>query len=126
MLIGIPFPVALMLAALCTGCGSFGDIMQQWKANMLTHGQKYCELIKDQSKPWAVRSENSYYDGERIYYQIADYTGDARWNECAQAAERTYRDEYLLAQSKPGTVAGWMIFPHGLLMDYQRTHDERS
>lgn len=126
MIIGIALPFALMLTALCAGCGNFGDVMHQWQENMLIHGQKYCELLKDRSQPWAVRSDNGYYDAERIYYQIADYTGDSRWDECAQAAERTYRDEYLLAQETPGKVAGWMIFPHGLLMDYQRTNDEKS
>jgi hypothetical protein len=93
MIIGIALPIALMLTALCAGCGNFGDVMRQWQENMLTHGQKYCELLKDRSKPWAIRSENAYYDAERIYFQIADYTGDNRWNECAQAAERTYRNQ---------------------------------
>lgn len=100
--------------------------LAKWRENMTAFGKKYCEILRDRAKPWAVRSENAYYDGERIYYQIAEYTGDDSWLLCAAAAEVTYRDEYLLAQPKPGAVAGWMIFPHGLLLDYLKTKDEKS
>ncbi len=55
-----------------------------------------------------------YYDGARVFYQIAEYTKDASWITCAEQAVVAYRDQYLVP-NKYG-AAGWMIFPRGLLL----------
>lgn len=91
------------------GCG--GLPVQSWKDNMISYGQQYCA------------SGDNYYDAVRVYYQLQDLTGDAKWAGCADAAAQAYVDGYL----KPNgfKAAGWMIFPHGLLMHYERTHDEK-
>jgi hypothetical protein len=65
-----------------------------------------------------------YYDGQRVFYQIADYTGDAGWLEAAGHVRRAYRDGYVLKNE--GRVPGWRVFPHGLVTDYRRTRDPRS
>ncbi|WP_447978845.1 hypothetical protein [Candidatus Nitrospira bockiana] len=93
-----------------TACAQFA--VDVWKEHMQVYGQKFC------------RSGDNYYDAARVYYQIGDYTGQSDWNACAEAALKAYRDGYL----KPNQykAAGWMIFPHGLLMHYERTKDEDS
>jgi hypothetical protein len=98
--------------------------LSRWESQMIEYGTKWCDLIKNPSVDWALRADATYYDGERVYYQIADYTGDRRWLDCAQASERLYRDDYLFPNN--GAVAGWNLFPHGLWIDYTRTKDEAS
>jgi hypothetical protein len=66
----------------------------------------------------------TYYDGERVYLQIADYTGDPTWKNCAALAEKFYRDEFALPNN--GAVPGYWNFTDGLLMDYLRTGDTNS
>jgi hypothetical protein len=83
-----------------------------WKQNMLSYGDKYCQ------------SNDNYYDAARVYYQIADYTKDAKWNTCAKKAILAYRDGYL--KPNGNRAAGWIIFPHGLAEDFKRTGDQAS
>src|SRR5579884_891229 len=105
------YSLALVLGSMVsTGCSTFP--LDWWKANMEDYGHQYCD------------SGENYYDAARVYYQIADYTGRGDWTRCAENAIKGYRDGYL----KPNQfgAAGWMIFPHGLLMHYQRTGDASS
>lgn len=93
-----------------------------WKANMNAYGKKYCnekqiqELSTWEGSVW-------YYDGMRVYYQIADYTGDPEWEKCAGYVKDIYR-KYVLDSG--GKVGAWRVFPHGLFMDYQKTGDQSS
>ena len=64
-----------------------------------------------------------YYDGIRVYYQIADYTGGDSWNACAGYVKNVYRP-YVLDNN--GANPGWRLFPHGLYEDYLRTGAEDS
>jgi hypothetical protein len=66
----------------------------------------------------------TYYDGERVYYQIADYTGDPTWKYCAGFAEKFYRDQFAIPNN--GAVPGYWNFTHGLLIDYLKTGDTQS
>lgn len=83
-----------------------------WKSNMTIYGRQHCQ------------SGNNYYDAARVYYQIAEYTGNKQWERCAEIALRAYVDGYLVPNKY--TAAGWEIFPHGLLLHYRRTGDPRS
>jgi hypothetical protein len=64
-----------------------------------------------------------YYDGERVYYQIADATGDPSWNTCALLEQNIYRANVL---KNNGWIYGYEVFAHGLAMNYQRTGDPLS
>ena len=98
--------------------------LQKWEQNMMKYGSRYegqsREIIREgyisEAKVW-------YYDGTRVYYQLADYTGDPQWNAFAENCLRTYRG-YVFALN--GKVPGWRIFPHGLHMHFKRTGDEKS
>lgn len=92
----------------------FDDALVLWEQHMVGFGKAVS----------AGTQMSTYYDSARVYYQMADYTKDASWNDCAKAGVVAYRDGYL----KPNNfaAAGWDIFPHGLLMDWQRTSDQAS
>lgn len=93
--------------------------LETWQKQMLSFGKFHCttaELAIWEGNVW-------YYDGERVYYQIADYTQDPFWNTCAQLEEGLYRD-YVITNN--GGLPGWRIFAKGLAMDYQRTGDPLS
>lgn len=68
----------------------------------------------------------TYYDAARVYYQIADYTHEQKWNACAKTALIAYREGYVNAQPVHGKVAGWEIFPKGLYLDWIKTGDAAS
>ncbi len=107
-----PAPAALPLAAFPPDVPLAG--VGQWKGNMVAYGKTHCvptELATYEGFVW-------YYDGTRIYYQIADYTKDPKWTECASALDAFYRN-YVLTNK--GNIQGWRVFPHGLSMNFSRT-----
>jgi hypothetical protein len=66
----------------------------------------------------------TYYDATRVYQQIASYTKDTSWNRCAVAAERQYRDMYVIPNA--GKIPGYWIFTAGLTHDFLSTGDTTS
>jgi hypothetical protein len=86
---------------------------------MVTYGADHCAALGDNARSFDERLADTYYDAQRVYYQIADYTGDAKWNRCAEAAERIYRDGYVLPNN--GGIPGYWIFSMGLRMSAERT-----
>jgi hypothetical protein len=97
----------LLLLSAYTGCA-----LSDYKSSMLSYGKQYCN------------AGDNYYDAARVYYQIAEYTGDKRWERCAEYAVRAYVDGYLIPNNY--NAAGYMIFPHGLLLHYKKTNDPTS
>lgn len=129
----LKFNLALILLA--TSCAA--TPIDSWRHNMITFGHQHCDFLKaakaqnlypttdpndDQKRDNVLNA--SYYDGERVYFQIADYTGDASWLECAAASEWVYRDRYI--QSVDGQVAGYWNFGRGLFLDLLKTSDQVS
>lgn len=64
-----------------------------------------------------------YYDGTRVAYQIADYTGDKSFAGYAQNPLDVYRP-YVIGND--GHIKGWYSFAQGLRMHFDRTGDEAS
>jgi hypothetical protein len=91
--------------------------LAQWNSNMVTHGLQHCN-----SAEMSVFSSFNvdFYDGTRVYYQIADATGNSSWNACADMGYVAYTS-YVNAYN--GSIPGYYVFPHGLAMRYQRTGD---
>ncbi len=96
----------------------------QYESNMRTYGQKNCDYLKSGAGTSNERLNAAYYDGERIFFQIKDYTGQSSWDSCAQAAEKAYRDSYVIPNG--GVTNGYTNFSRGLLMDWQRNTDAVS
>ncbi|MCF6351827.1 MAG: T9SS type A sorting domain-containing protein [Cyclobacteriaceae bacterium] len=108
-------------------------LFDEWESNMTTWGDYWGVYLQTYEPPTSGMDSNNgvYYDAQRIYFQIADYTGQAEpWNTYAQEAERIYR-VYLDASFNyngtiPWFVQGYRRFSHGIAMDAQRTADPIS
>jgi len=95
--------------------------LRKWEDSMTSLGNQWC----DTSQVFAFGTESQvwYYDGGRVYQQIADYTGNSRWLDCARNILTQYRVNVL---SRNGSMQGWRTFTQGLTMNYLRTGDSGS
>jgi len=93
--------------------------LDQWTSDRVVFGRMHC--TPNEAQLWETNAW--YYDGERVYYQIADATGDPSWNACALLEQSIYRPGVL---KYDGWIYGYEVFPHGLAMNYQRTGDPLS
>ncbi len=106
-----------------------------WESNMIQYGHKFCDNLNySESRDslnvagsfltgWANESDGWYYDGGRVYQQIASYTNDSSWNHCALTILDPYRQWILANNAK---MDAWAIFPYGMLMNYWRTGDNTN
>ncbi|GIW66671.1 MAG: hypothetical protein KatS3mg095_0569 [Candidatus Parcubacteria bacterium] len=103
----------------------------RWEFNMLFYGDLHCQekyLYRWNCCGW--EGGVWYYDGMRVYYNIADYTRDAKWLTCGSyfkvlptASYTPYRQVVL---NNNGNIQGWRIFSEGLTRDYFRFFDQLS
>ncbi|MCD6404810.1 MAG: hypothetical protein J7M19_03180 [Planctomycetes bacterium] len=121
----------LVIAAVACACALAGGAaagdaeivpipeFKRWESNMIEYGRKHF----DERSKGISEGNVWYYDGQRVFYQIADYTGDEKWIEAAHNSRETYRG-YILEND--GRIPGWRIFPHGLQMDWERHRNADS
>lgn len=96
-----------------------------WQSRMLAAGQRHCDWLKaNKEGPLDPALNAVYYDADRVFQQIAAYTGTTTWQACADAARRVYRDRY--AAQYNGRVPGYWLFTTGLRMHVDRTGDAVS
>ncbi len=110
--------------------------LSTWQSQMITYGAGNWCAMKNRVGQYCGDGYDqcvTYYDGERVYYQIADYDAvhhlthkPEQWNSCALNSQHSYRDNYVLVQKPPGAMKGYWVFPQGLYMNYQRTGDALS
>lgn len=98
--------------------------LSKWNDDMLQFALQHGEALRVGYENGDSVFANTYYDAARVFYQIADYTGDSSWNQYAEIAAKSYRDEYVLPNN--GTVPGYWHFTRGLTMHYLRTGDTLS
>ena len=70
--------------------------LSQWKSNMVTYGRRHCDYLKQAGHTTDEYLAHTYYDQVRVFLQIAKYTGDDAWLDCARRARVVYRDGYVL------------------------------
>lgn len=89
--------------------------LAQWERRMVDHGHAVGRfLLAEDAENLLLAAQ--YYDGARVFRQIADYTGEAEpWLAYAEAATAVYR-HYLIRNDY--AAAGWMRFPHGLYAEW--------
>lgn len=93
-----------------------------WERNMVEFGERYCDpeeiaqLSTYEGGVW-------YYDGLRMYLQMAQYLNDPRWEVCAEYVRDVYRTYVLESE---GNIPGWRVFSEGLYRDFVRSGDELS
>ena len=93
----------------------------KWKSTMLSLGAKWCK--PSEVIPFGYEGHVWYYDGGRVYFQVADYTGEkAKWEPCAYWIVNQYRDN-VMRRTPPGGIQAWRVFTKGLSMAYRRTGD---
>ncbi len=93
-----------------------------YEQNLNSVGTTFANFLANSTNPddWG----HTYYDSQRVFFKMADYTKDTKWNAAAQIAGNMYRDRYILPNN--GGAAGWWIFAQGMAMDYLRTGDTSS
>jgi hypothetical protein len=96
--------------------------LAKWEGLMTTLGANWCHQMDMLPVGW--EGAVWYYDGGRVYQQIADYTHNpATWLPCAQSILSKYQT---YVNDNTGNIPGWRKFPHGLAMDYWRTGNSKS
>jgi len=94
-----------------------------WQTTMTSSSGGALEWCKDPANPTEVFgfgdfSEVWFYDGARVYFQMADYAAqnglpDPGWNNCGHNIASQYADFII---STKGAMWGYIVFPHGLAM----------
>lgn len=100
--------------------------LARWQSQMLSYGRSDANTLA-QVRAGAAPSTllgQTYYDAERVFLQIANYTKDPSWLVAEQDAKTIYRDNYLVPNS--GGLPGYWLFAKGQEMDYQQTGDPAS
>jgi hypothetical protein len=93
--------------------------LARWEQTMtsanLRGGAMWCPNRANPTEVMAFGYEPQvwFYDGARVYYQIANYTGDQTWANCARNIASQYSTYILNAK---GSIPMWRIFPKGLEM----------
>jgi hypothetical protein len=101
-----------------------GQDVVRWESRMLEKGASLCQKLRKLSPKSEQALSEVYYDAVWVFWQIADYTADPTWQDCASLARTVYRDQYVVPND--GKVPGYWNFSHGLAEDYLRTNDSRS
>ena len=91
---------------------------------MVTYGRRQCDYLKQAGHTLDEDLAPTYYDQVRVFLQIAKYTGEDAWLDCARRARVVYRDRYVFPNA--GQVPGYWNFTTGLRMDYELTKDPAS
>jgi hypothetical protein len=92
--------------------------LTQWQTTMTSAnggGLEWCSNPANPTEKFSFGNEAQvwYYDGARIYFKIASYTGNPIWNNCAHNIASQYAD-YVIGAN--GGVPGWRVFPNGLAL----------
>ncbi|MEI6845696.1 MAG: hypothetical protein WCK36_01450 [Candidatus Firestonebacteria bacterium] len=100
-----------------------------WENNMKTEGAKYmtqptCDCTGLASSTYQERF-SWYYDGIKVFHQVAKYTKDNSWLTGALNCRNYYRDGYVVG-CKNYAVDGWRNFTHGLYYDWIVLNDATS
>ena len=96
-----------------------------WQKNMLTLGAKWADWTAKNPCQFGVETQPWYYDGARVFQQIADYTKDAKWLVTADSLLSQYEAYYTGIAKTQNIGVGWRMFPRGVYMAWLRTGDPK-
>lgn len=86
-----------------------------WESQMTARAAQWCDkttgTILGVPLSYGIETQVWFYDGAWVYNQVADYTGDLQWNNCAQTLVSWYRD---LTGSFGGAHLSFKAFSDGL------------
>lgn len=89
-----------------------------WKSNAAVYGKKHCTAAEAGQFPY--EGAVWYYDGPRVYYQIADLMADRSFEDCAALILAPYQ-KYITDNA--GAIPGYRVFGRGLALRAQRASD---
>ena len=92
------------------------SVISDWESVMLSKGAEK-GTVGAIGVPGPVESGTWYYDGTRVYNQIAEYTGDTSWYVQAGTCNDVYLP-YVLSGGPDGQ--GWRQFAEGLVDQWNR------
>ena len=98
--------------------------LTKFEGLMNDHGSRHCNALDPAMSVWDAEQSIAYYDGIWVYKQIAEYTGDSGWENCAAYVRDFYLQRFdSLGPSSTGLkkLARW-VFPHGLKVDGQTSY----
>lgn len=96
----------------------------EWEAKMIStssgYGGNWCNEMTGVPNPatqsFGNENEVWYYDGARVYSQIADYTENANWDACRGNLAAQYKN---YVDTNLGSVPGYRLFAKGLGLMYE-------
>ena len=97
-----------------------------WELHMKSFGKKAGDYFMIPNLTSDQKLGGTYYDAEKVFYSIAEYTKDSSWTTYAAEAEKAYRDAYVLRSDVMGGVPGYWVFSSGLRTDFTKTTDLKS
>ncbi len=113
-----------------TLAGQALPMLSEWESNMLVDGEKWGQYLTNLHPALGTYNEQTttYYDSQRVFYQIAEYTGEQEpWHSYALEAKRIYLN---YAENSPTEVGvrnfgfpGYRRFSQGIYMEYALTGD---
>jgi hypothetical protein len=94
--------------------------LETWEERMIGwEAQMHCDALLGvpdvgaaDLEPFIARTD---YDAIRVFTQIAGYTGDPMWSECAARATTVYRDRFVLPEE--GSVVAYWNHSAGLALE---------
>ncbi|AGA26776.1 PDK repeat-containing protein [Singulisphaera acidiphila DSM 18658] len=105
-----------------TDSALYDKALVKWQSQMIQYGRQAAAELHSATGDAALSA--TYYDSARVFYQIADYTGDSSWLTAVNDSLRIYRDNYVTPNK--GNVPGYFNFTNGLLENYRRTGNTAS
>ncbi len=100
-------------------------LFDEWESNMTQWGEHWGQHLTNLYPAQGSWNGNSmtYYDGQRVFYQIAEHTGQQDpWYSYAQEAKRVYLNYVAYRINNWSgldySIPGYRRFSHGLYMDW--------
>lgn len=83
-----------------------------FNSNLETYGTKVLNFLKDSNNTFDQKLAATYYDGIRVFKNLYEYTGDAKWLGGMSDAFYIYGTRYVKANN--GNIPGYWNFGEGL------------
>ncbi len=115
-----------------TLAGQALPMLSEWESKMLADGEYWGQYLTNLYPPAGTFSEQTmtYYDSQRVFYQIAEYTGqDEPWHSYALEAKRVYLNYVENSVNDSAgynfSFPGYRRFAQGIYMEYVLTGDSK-
>ncbi len=91
-----------------------------WESQMQRFGKLHRQRLLDGT----YKVDETYYDAQRVYQQIASYTDDRSWLKAADRAQEIYLAESVIRSN--AKIPAYWVFTHGLTENFLRTGDAQA